>query len=283
MSALPSMATSPADTHSARLHVADPRRPVEYLEMSNNRGSSPRLYATISRGGRPSSTEPSHSDPLRKATPAIYEPPMAPFPQLSPILQKTQSDAPIELLPAPLSVGQTPWPENNYWLNPGDRFIFLGGDDENFLAYVVETTHRAALVHFECKVTHKDTGSKEDCVHWFPYVESTRVFSVDPGRLWFRFLARFESVAQARELGVPKRKWMCLDGRDQRSREEPDDFARGRMMRFVKALLGYSPDASGTWDVQWELFDGTAEKAGVRSGWNWDADLKVCHTHFGQR
>jgi len=245
-----------------------------------NLPSSPRLYAIISSAVRNPSTEPSlcNSDSVRTATPTMYDPTLSHFPQqLSPILQNLAdpSQWQSETLPPPVSVGQTPSPENNHWLNIGDRFIFLGGDNENFRAFIVEASHRAAIVPFEAKVTHQAPGASTATDYWFPYVEAARVF-VNPGKLWYRILSAFESMAQARELGVPKRKWLFLDGRDQPTRETPTELASRRTMAFVRKLLGIAPsDADvGDWGATWEMMHGTAGSMGVRGGWNWKSDLK---------
>ncbi|KAG8954279.1 hypothetical protein FRC04_000504 [Tulasnella sp. 424] len=244
-----------------------------------NTPSSPRFYAIVSSNPVDKSRDSTRSPIfLKPGTPPNMLSPVQFIQQLSPMLPPPmpEGDRPRwlnEPLPSPLSVGQTPAPENNHRVHVGDRFIFLGGDYENFRSYIVEAVHRAGLVPFEAKATRTARDStKTD--YWFPYVENTRVF-IDPGKPWFKVLAPFESMAQARELGVPKRKWLFLDGRDQATREEPIDLAKTMATKFVEAVLGFGWQDDANWDVEWEMMDGTAERNGLRGvGWNWIADLK---------
>lgn len=201
----------------------------------------------------------------------------ASYTQLSPILPnvdpaKWQLDGP---LPPQRAIGQTPAPENNHWLNVGDRFIFLGGDNEDFKSYVVEASHRAALVPFEAKATYRSHGGGggDETEFWFPYVEAARVF-VNPGKPWFEVLSPFQSMAQAREMGVPRRRWLFLDGRDQPTREYPTDLARRKALSFTKTLLEKPNSEVGEWEAKWEMMVGTADRLDVRGGWNWKEDLR---------
>ncbi len=187
---------------------------------------------------------------------------------------------PGDSLPAPALLMQTPAPESNHWLNVGDRFVFLGGDNQDFRALVVEATHRAALVPFEGKVARRSVkGSNRKPVEmWFPYVEATRVF-VDPGESWFRVLGSYESMAKARSLGVPSRRWLFLDGRDEPTKECPTALGTRKAAEFVQAVLDlddeYAEDEeSGTWTVGWELMVGAAEAVGDGNGWRWKDDLQ---------
>lgn len=208
----------------------------------------------------------------------------ASYTQLSPILPNVDSAKWSAQLEGPLpphrTIGQTPAPENNHWLNVGDRFIFLGGDNEDFKSYVVEASHRVALIPFEAKATYRPVtaiGEEETAAeYWFPYVEAARVF-VDPGKPWFEILSPFQSMVEARELGVPRRRWLFLDGRDQATRELPTDLARRKALQFTKVLLDRAaPDAPGEqWEVKWEMMVGTADRMDARGrGWNWKEDLR---------
>lgn len=262
--------------------------------------SSPRFYAIVSKGDPDTSattTTPRPPSLSRTSTPAMFDPaPETHYTQLSPILSNAGDPSRwrAEALPARRSVGQTPSPENNHWLNVRDRFVYLGGDNgewwapkslstnhmliylvisENFRAYIVEATHRAALVPFEAKATHHSPGASSPTEHWFPYVEPARVF-VNPGKPWFKVIDGYKSMSQAREMGVPKRKWVFVDGRDQATRDCPGELGTRRAVEFVQAALEIIPGDSGEWNIMWELMVGTAESLGVRSGWSWKDDLR---------
>ncbi|KAG8904096.1 hypothetical protein FRB99_002296 [Tulasnella sp. 403] len=239
--------------------------------------SSPRFYAIISSAVRNQNqdTFSVQTMSLQSPTPTIYAQSQSHYSQLSPILAETRdvSRWQTESLPAPRSVGQTSAPENNHWLNIGDRFIVLGGDSDDFKAYIVEASHRAALVPFEAKITHRAAGGTNKKEYWVPYVEAARVF-INPGKPWYRALCSYESMAQARDMGIPKRKWLFLDGRDQPTRDAPSDLALKKTLEFVQVLLGFVPGDIREWDATWEMMVGTAEGLSIRSGWSWKEDLR---------
>ncbi|KAG8888902.1 hypothetical protein FRB98_006444 [Tulasnella sp. 332] len=183
-------------------------------------------------------------------------------------------------------------PETNHWLDPGDRFILLGGDDENFLPFVVEAVQRAALVPFEVKATYpassastppsdaksgngrypQEGGSVRR--HCIPYVESARVF-VDPGRDWYRVIRPFETLAQARELGVKERSWWFLDARDEETRDYPGELAKKRAAEFANALVGTpGVTVAERWQLEWILWPGEASRQRIPGGWNSEVDIQ---------
>jgi len=245
--------------------------------------SSPRFYAIISSVLKEQATQPLfHNIASRNSTAAMSSSSASSYesvlPHLSPILSANTGSPSrwhSEHLPAPRSIGQTPPPENNHWLNVGDRFVFLGGDSEDFKAYVVEATHRAALVPFEARATYRSASTVDSAVteYWMPYVEPARVF-INPGKPWFKTLALFDSMSQAHELGVPQRKWLFLDGRDEDTREVPTDFGAKKAKEFVQTVLETYSDNSTEWEVDWEMMVGTAETFGSREGWSWRDDLR---------
>ncbi|KAG9011082.1 hypothetical protein FRB94_009225 [Tulasnella sp. JGI-2019a] len=221
--------------------------------------------------------------------------------------QAGPSSRPPVTLPRPLIAEPEPHAaESNHWLNPGDRFILLGGDDENFLPFVVEAVERAALVPFEVMATYPSassssisvsdlsaSGSESDCDHdprhdervgskrasvkryCIPYVESTRVF-VDPGREWYRIVRPFESLAQARDLGVKERSWRFLDARDEDTRAYPGELARKRAAEFVNVLVGNAETtATEGWKLEWILWPGEASRQRIPGGWNSEADIQL--------
>lgn len=177
----------------------------------------------------------------------------------------------------------------------------MGGDDEDFRPLVVEAVHRAALVPFEVKavlvkrtgtgggrgrkdVTTTTTTVKELEKHCIPYVEAARVF-VDPGTEWYRTLGKFESMAQAKALGVPERKWWFLDARTGEAEEDERSFAEGVAREFVVGgVLGKrkggkqreeEEDGEGEgerWEVEWILWPGEGARCGMAGGWESEAE-----------